>query len=480
MPLRVPRYISRISGHIFTPSFGTSSTISSRARQRTRGSVAGIRRASDFPLGILVALQGQHRDAGAVDAFYLHGGAFCLYGVAGLGGASEGAEDVATYGVEILVGQVEFETVVYVGYGDAAGDGEEVVADLLDGGLALVELVLDLPHYLLDDVLYRDKPLDAPPFVYDDGHLQLTGLELFEDILDALVLGYDQALPDNGPYVEILGVSAGGPEQVLDVDGAEDVVEVFLVDGIARVAPVDGDVDQLGERGVAGDGLDVGSRDHDLPRHPVAEVEDVVQVVALLGVEHSGGGRGGDHDPQLLLGVGLHLFPQPDAPGPENEVGRGVHDPDHGVEEELEHIQRTADPERYALGLLNGEVLGRLLPEDEMRVGYGRETEYDGDDRDYPLVRNTCCLEQGTYEVRDGGLADPTKRQGGNRNPDLADGEIRVEVAQSLAYDGGPRTAFLLELHDARLPHAHQRELGRHEETVQAHQHEGQKEVEPG
>ena len=69
------------------------------------------------------------------------------------------------------------------------------------------------------------------PLVDDDGHLQRTGLELLEDLLDALVLGYDQALPDNRPYVEVLRVLAGGPKQVLDVDRAEDVVEVFLVDG---------------------------------------------------------------------------------------------------------------------------------------------------------------------------------------------------------------------------------------------------------
>jgi hypothetical protein len=35
-------------------------------------------------------------------------------------------------------------------------------------------------------------------------------------------------------------------------------------------------------------------------------------------------------------------------------------------------------------------------------------------------------------------------------------------------------------LNDARLPHAHQRELGRNEETIQAHQDEGQKEIERG
>src|SRR5215207_2141155 len=206
---------------------------------------------SDFPSGSVVALEGEHGDAGTVDALYLHGGAVGFDGVAGLGGASQRAEDVAAYGVEVLVGQIELETLVHVDYWDAAVDGVEVLTDLLDSGLALVELVLDLPDDLLDDVLYGDKPLDAPPLVDDDGHLQRTGLELLEDLLDALVLGHDQALPDNGPYVEVLIVRAGCPEQVLYVGRAEDVVEVFLVDGVARVAPVDGGVDQLGERCVA-------------------------------------------------------------------------------------------------------------------------------------------------------------------------------------------------------------------------------------
>src|SRR5215208_6809320 len=252
---------------------------------------------ANFPSGRFVSLEGEHRDAGAVDALYLHGDTVGLDGVAGLGGTSQGAEDVAAYGVEVLVGQVELETLVHVDYGDAAVDGIEVVTDLLDGWLALVELILDL----LDDVLYGDKPLDTPPLVYDDGHLQRARLELLEYLLDALVLGYDQALPYNRLYVEVLSVRAGGPEQVLDVGRAEDVIEVIFVDRVARVTAVDGGVDQLGQRGVARNSLDIRPWDHDLAGHPVAEVEDLVQVVALRGLENARGGGGRDHDPQLLL-----------------------------------------------------------------------------------------------------------------------------------------------------------------------------------
>src|SRR5215218_196184 len=178
--------------------------------------------------------------------------------------------------------------------------------------------------------------------------------------------------------------------------------------------------------------------------------------------------------------MGLHLLAEPYAPGPQDEVGRSVDHPDHGIEEDPEQVQRTADPERNPLGLLDGEVLGRLLPEDQVGVGYDREAEDDGDDPDDPLVRDPDRLEHGTNEVRDGRLADPTERQGSYRNPHLTNREIAVEVAQRLAYDRGPPATFLFQLYDARLPHAHQRELGRNEETVKAHQHEGQKEVKRG
>ncbi len=85
--------------------------------------------------------------------------------------------------------------------------------------------------------------------------------------------------------------------------------------------------------------------------------------------------------------------------------------------------------------------------------------------------------EDGLYEVRDRRLADPPEGQGGHGDPDLADGEVRVQVAQGLAHHAGPGAPLLLQLHDARLAHAHQGELRGHEERVEAHQDEGQQEV---
>src|SRR5215212_6901026 len=134
-----------------------------------------------------VPAQGEHRDARAVHALDLEDDAIRLDGVAGFGRAPECPEHVAADGVEVLVREVELEVLVHLGDGNAAVHGVDAVPDLLDGRLPLVELVLDLPHDLLEDVLYRDEALRAPPLIYDYRHLQLALLELPQDLLYGLV-----------------------------------------------------------------------------------------------------------------------------------------------------------------------------------------------------------------------------------------------------------------------------------------------------
>src|SRR5918998_1346932 len=361
-----------------------------------------------------------------------------LDGVLGFGRASKSTQHEAADGVEVLVVEVEVEVFVYLGDGDAAVHGVDAVPDLLDGSLALVELVLDLAHYLLEDVLYRYEALHAPPLVYDDSHLKLASLELPQDLLYGLVLRDDEAVPDDALDVEVLRFFLGRPEEILDVDRAEDVVEVLLVDRVSSVAPEGRLLGQLRERGVVRERLDVRPGDHDLAGDLVAEVEDVVQVVLLLGLELAGGDGRGDHDPQLLLRVGLHPLAEPDTPGPQDEVRRGVDQPHQRAEEEHEQLERAADPERSPFGLLDREVLGRLLPEDQVRVGYDREPEGHRDDAHDPLARYPYIFQERGDEVRDRRLADPTEPQGGHGDPDLTDREIGIQVPQGVVHHAGP------------------------------------------
>src|SRR5215203_2015443 len=207
-------------------------------------------------LSRLAPFQGEHGDAGAVHGLYAQGDAVGGDDVAGLGGAAQGTQDEAADGVEVLVWEVQVEVVVDVGDRDTPVHSVGVLAQGFDCGLVFVELVLNLPDQFLDHVLYRNEALDGAPLVYDYRHLQLAALELAQDLLYALRLGDDEAVPDQGPYVEAVAVFFGGPEQVLDVYRPQDVVDVALVDRVAGVAAEGGPLDQLLERGRGRERLD--------------------------------------------------------------------------------------------------------------------------------------------------------------------------------------------------------------------------------
>ena len=71
-------------------------------------------------------------------------------------------------------------------------------------------------------------------------------------------------------------------EEVLDVDEADDVVEVPFAEREAGVAAAPRDPQVLGQRPGGGEVDHVLAREHDLPRHPVGQLEDVVEQLALL------------------------------------------------------------------------------------------------------------------------------------------------------------------------------------------------------
>src|SRR5918993_1185901 len=142
--------------------------------------------------------------------------------------------------------------------------------------------------------------------------------------------------------------------------------------------------------------------------------------------------------------MSLHLLAQTYAPGPQDEVGRGIHEPHQRPEEEHKNLQGAADPKRRRLGSLNGEVLGRLLSEDQVRVGYDREPEYHRYELDDRLVGHPQRFKARGDEGRHGGLPNPTQGERSNGDPDLADGEVRVEISQDTVDYPRPVAPFLL------------------------------------
>ena len=91
-------------------------------------------------------------------------------------------------------------------------------------------------------------------------------------------------------------------QQVLRVEDADDLVDGGLVDGEPRVALLDDPVDRLVERGRGRQGDDRDPRDHDLVDPPVAELDDRVDHLLLLGLEDPLLAAALDDQPQLLGG----------------------------------------------------------------------------------------------------------------------------------------------------------------------------------
>jgi hypothetical protein len=112
-----------------------------------------------------------------------------------------------------------------------------------------------------------------------------------------------------------------------------------------------------------------------------------------------------------------------------------------------------------------------------VRVRYDREPQDHRDDAHDSLASDPDRFQERSDEVGDGRFADPAESQGGYGDPDLADREVGIQVAQGVVHHACPSAPLLLQLHEARLPHPHEGKLGRHEETVERHQHKGHEKV---
>jgi len=208
---------------------------------------------------------------------------------------------------------------------DLAGDDDVVRAVLLDEGLLLIVLVLDLAHELLKKVFQGHQARDPAVLVHDDGHVFLAFLKIFKKLVDFHRFGHEVDRPDERPdrlgFVLVLGKS----QQVLDVDDALDVVQPVLENRDAGIFLRDGQGADGVDRRAHRNADHVPARGHDLPHDRVAELDGAAQEAALVGLD----------DPLLVgfLDEGLDfrirgfadrflLRPQP---AEEEKEGRGQH-----------------------------------------------------------------------------------------------------------------------------------------------------------
>ena len=221
--------------------------------------------------------------------------------LADLGDVLERAEHEPADRVPLLVGQLQAEQLGQL------VDRRAAVDEVVTVGLALhvvgldVVLVDDLAHQLLEAVLQRHQPGDAAVLVGHDREVELAGLHLAHQPADRLVLGDEVHRAGEVERRLVAAAFALLADQVLGVGEPDDVrrrrrapADRLNPWAIARSrAPV--------TVGVVLDDHHVGPRHHHLAGDGVAELDDALDQLALLVLDHLVVGRRADDAEQLLL-----------------------------------------------------------------------------------------------------------------------------------------------------------------------------------
>jgi hypothetical protein len=101
--------------------------------------------------------------------------------------AAELVGDEAADGLEFVGRQGDVERLVDRGERRVAGDALAAAGERVDArlGVVLVELVLDLAHDLLEDVLEREQAGGVAELVDDDGDVVAIGAEVAQQVVEA-------------------------------------------------------------------------------------------------------------------------------------------------------------------------------------------------------------------------------------------------------------------------------------------------------
>ena len=261
---------------------------------------------------------------------------------------------------------LQVEELDEVGEVAAAVDAEGILGDLLVVLHDLVVLIPDVAHQLLQDVLHGDDTQSTAVLVQHHGQMGLVGLEVAEQVVDALTLMDEQGRGDQ--LLQGLVSQSLGSEDVFGMNHAHDLVDAVLVDQQAGEAGLLEELTDLLHRGADLKALQIHAVGQDILGLLLGEVDGVAEQVALLGVDgallldllHQ-------HE-QLLLGhfgvgldaedLGHQLCPQGE------EEAEGNEDPD----KELHDGSREHGK---ALGAVLGDGFGGDLTEDQHDHGDG-------------------------------------------------------------------------------------------------------------
>ena len=164
------------------------------------------------------------------------------------------------------------------------------------------------------------------------------------------------------------------------MDDADDVIEVFLIDGEARETMLPSRDQDVGDGRVVRDRDNLGPRHHDLTDDAIGELHRAPYDHALALLQDALPRRDSDKHLQLLFAVNVHVVARADPSDPEDRVRASVHEPDERVHHAVEEIERVGAPERESERALDREVLRCQLPHHDVQIGDDPEGQGERED----------------------------------------------------------------------------------------------------
>ena len=251
-------------------------------------------------------------------------------------------------------------------------------------------LVVDAADDLLHDVAHRNDAGRAAMLVDDHGDFRALLLQRLQQLRDGHAFGYGL---DHAHAQVVDRRVLRHRVEVLHVHEADDAVLAAAAHRVARVLVLQHGLEALLQRIVEVDAHHIGARRHDGLGVFVAQVEDVVHVFVLLGVDESAFGALVDEQLDLLVGVHLVFVGHVVAQHLHDAVRNAVEQPHDRVRDAVEPHERRGREQGVALGGEDGQRLRDELAHHDVQRGDDDETDDDGD-----AVRGRLghveCLEQ--------------------------------------------------------------------------------------
>ena len=229
----------------------------------------------------------------------------------------------------------------------------------------------------------------------------LLHAHLVEELVDLLLLGHERDGPQDLVDVELLRARQRvEQQQVLAVDEADDVVDVVLVHRHPRVAVLLEQLDEVAQLVLAVDGDDVRARDHDLAHGLVPDLDDPVDHLVLLLLDHALLFGDVQQREELLLSEIWGPGRAPSGDGARDDRDR----PQDRAQERRDAVDRHCRGERPSLRLRDGQRLRRDLGQDQKH-----DRERDGNQKrqpDAPPGRHAGARENRVAQQRGRGRGD--------------------------------------------------------------------------